>query len=118
MGNRRLQLLSEVAERWKRTDATRALGVTATEMLVQAQLDHGKWAAAFPLIHDLLDRPGTTDELDRRLRWLLKAGEKALLEGNRTEALRAVREAQPFLARSNGLATEFEKLDQKARDKP
>ncbi|MBL8793582.1 MAG: HEAT repeat domain-containing protein [Planctomycetia bacterium] len=117
MGNRRLQLLSEVAERWKRNEGTRNLGVTVTELLVQAQLDQNKWAAAFPLLHDLLERPGTADELDRRLRWLLKAGEKALLEGNRSEALRAVREAQPFLARSNGLAVEFEKLDQKARDK-
>jgi hypothetical protein len=87
-------------------------------MLVQAQLDQGKWSAALPLIRELLDRPGETADLDRRLGWLLKVGERALLEGNRTEALHAVREAQPFLPRSNGMAAEFERLEKRARAKP
>jgi hypothetical protein len=62
--------------------------------------------------------PGETADLDRRLSWLLKVGERALLEGNRTEALHAVREAQPFLPRSNGMAAEFERLEKRARAKP
>jgi HEAT repeat protein len=115
---RRLEMLAEVATRWKKDDLNRGLVAGATELLVQAQLDQGKWAAAIPLIRELLDCPGDTADLDRRLGWLLRAGERALLDGNCDEALRAVAEAQPFLPRSNGLGPEFEKLDKRARSKP
>jgi HEAT repeat protein len=117
-GTRRLEMLNELTERWKKNEATQGLVAGATEMLVQAQLDQGKWAAAMPLIRELLDRPGETSDLDRRLGWLLKVGERALLEGNRGEALHAISEAQPFLPRSNGMAAEFDKLDKRARAKP
>ena len=114
-GARRVQMLMEVCERWKRADTTRSLVGHATEALVQAQLDQGKWSGAFPLVRELLARPGNDNEVDRRLCWLLNIGERALSEGNRSEALRAVREAQPFLNRNNGLTNEFEKLEKKAR---
>jgi hypothetical protein len=114
-GARRLQLLGEVYDRWKKADAARALVAPAAEALVQAQLDQGKWAAAFPLVRDLLARNGSDAEIERRLQWLLAIGTRALAEGNRTDALRAVREAQPFLPRSNGLAPDFEKLERKAK---
>ena len=117
-GARRLEMLGEVGDRWKKTDETRKLVARATEMLVQAQLDQGKWAAAFPLIRELLDRSSDGLELDRRLGLLLKVGERALLEGDRAEAQRAVQEAQPFLPRSNGMAIEFEKLNRQARARP
>ncbi len=114
-GNRRLQLLIDVCDRWKRAEATRPLINPAIEALVQAQLDQRKWDRAFPLVRELLTRPGNDTETDRRLVWLLSIGELALAEGNRTEALRAVREAQPFLNRNNSLAGEFEKLEKKAK---
>ncbi len=114
-GTRRLQLLLEVCERWKRAEATRPLVGGATEALVQAQLDQGKWDRAFPLVRDLLARPGNDSDMDRRLCWLLSIGERALSDGNRGEALRAVREAQPFLTRNNSLAGEFDKLEKRAR---
>ncbi len=114
-GGRRLQMLMEVCDRWRRSDTTRHLLGPATETLVQAQLDQGKWAGAFPLVRDLLTRPATDNELDRRLCWLLSVGERALADGHRAEALRAVREAQPFLTRNNGLAGEFEKLEKRAK---
>jgi len=114
-GARRLQMLAEVCERWRRAETTRALAGPATETLVQAQLDQGKWAGAFPLVRELLARPANDSELDRRLCWLLSVGERALADGNRHEALRAVREAQPFLTRNNGLAGEFEKLEKRAK---
>lgn len=111
---RRLEMLGEVNDRWKKNEGGQTLVPGVTELLVQAQLEQGKWPAAFPLIRELLDRPCEAADLDRRLGWLLKVGERALLEGNRTEALRAVREAQPFLPRSNGMAPEFEKLARRA----
>ncbi len=115
-GTRRLQMLADVCDRWKKRESTGNLFVPATEALVQAQLELGKCQAAFPLIRELLSRPGTDADVDRRLRWLLVVGERALNDGNKAEALRTVREAQPFLPRSSGLAVEFEKLEKQAKE--
>jgi hypothetical protein len=113
-GPRRLQLLAEVAARWQKRTETRSLVVPAQEMLVQAQLDLGKWSAAFPVVRELLARQGTEAETNQRLRWLLSVGEQALQEGNKAEAQRVVQEAQPFLTRSAPLAEAFDKLAKQA----
>jgi HEAT repeat protein len=113
-GARRVQLLAELHTSWSKKDETRALADSACEALVKAQLDEGKWSAAMPHLRDLLARPGADGDLDRRLRWLLSAAEQALKEGNRAEALRAVRDAQAPLARRGALAAEFEKLQKQA----
>jgi HEAT repeat protein len=112
----RLQLLGEVYHRWKKNEATKNAAGMALDALVQAELEEGKWAAAYPLVRELLARPGTDTEVDRRLRWLLTVGELALQEGNRPEALLVVQEAQPFLARRPGLAADFDKLEKRARN--
>lgn len=115
-GTRRLQMLGEVCERWKKLDATHGLVGAATEALIQAQLELGKWQMAFPLVRDLLAQPGSDADVDRRLHWLLVIGERALNDNNKAEALHAVHEAQPYLARSSGLAVEFEKLEKQAKE--
>jgi HEAT repeat protein len=117
-GARRLELLGEINERWKKLERTKPMTAGLTEMLVQAQLEQGKWAAALPLVRELLDRPADATDVDRRLGLLLKVGERALQEGNWAEALRVVREAQPFLPRSNGMAPEFDKLERRAKQRP
>jgi HEAT repeat protein len=113
--SRRLQLLSEVCNRWQKREETRAQAGPVAETLVQAQLEQGKWTAAFPLVRDLLARPGGDAEAERYLRWLLQVGEQALRDGNRAEALRAAQEAQPHLPRGKGMAGEFERLEKQAR---
>jgi hypothetical protein len=113
-GPRRLHLLGETWQRWrKREDAGAAVGA-ALEMLVPAQLEQGKWAAAFPLVRELLARPGSDADIERRLRWLLTVGEQALKEGNRAEALRVVQHAQALLARHKNLAEAFSQLEKQA----
>ena len=114
-GQRRLQLLSEVHQRWQKREETQALARPAMERLVQAQLEHGKWSAAFPLVRELLAQPASDAETDRRLRWLLTVGEQALREGNRAEALRVVQEAQAHLPHSKTLASEFDRLEKEAK---
>jgi HEAT repeat protein len=114
-GPRRLQLLSEVAARWKNAPPTKAAARTVLEDLVQVQLDQGKWAAALPVVHELLAQAGADADTARRLRWLLAIGTQALREGNRAEALHAVQEARPWLARQEALAAEFDKLEKQAR---
>jgi HEAT repeat protein len=116
-GARRLQLLTEVVARWQKGEETKTVASAAQETLIQAELEMGKWAAAFPLVRELLARPGSEADLQQRLSWLLTVGEQALKEGNRAEAQRAVREAQPYLPRSGDLTQAFEKLDKQAGPK-
>jgi HEAT repeat protein len=116
-GPRRLQLLNEVVTRWQKQPQHKALVVPAQEMLVQTQLESGKWSAAAPLVRDLLTRSAGDAELNRRLSWLLAVGQQAMREENRTEAQRAVETAQPFLPRTGNLTDEFEKLRQKLSQK-
>ena len=117
-GDRRVQLLAELQARWVKNDATRPLADTAREALVTAQLDQGKWSAALPHLREMLARPGSDADLDRRLRWLLTAGQQAMKDGSRPEALQVVRDAQPLLLRRGALAPEFEKLEKLAKAGP
>lgn len=115
-GPRRLQLLGSVCESWKSgTPDARNLVARATELLVPAQLEQGKWAAALPLVRDLLNRASTDAELDRRLGWLLSVAKAALKDNNRAEAQRVVQDAQPFLARRQQWRVEFEQLERQGK---
>jgi len=114
---RRMQLLTDVADRWQKTEETRSLGVSAQDLLVQAELELGKWTSAFPHVRELLMRPATTAEQTQRLKWLLTVGELALRDGNRAEAQRVVAEAQPFLSATNELAPAFDRLARQAGGK-
>ncbi len=111
---RRVQLLGEVLARWQKRPETKASVAPVEELLVQAQLDAGKWSAAFPLVRELLSRTGAEAETNQRLRWMLTVGQQALQEGNRAEALRAVQEAQPYLPHAGSLTDEFDKLQKQA----
>ncbi len=115
-GARRAQLLGEILARWEKRPEMKAAVAPVEERLVQAQLDVGKWSAAFPLVRDLLSRPGGEAETTQRLRWMLTVGEQAMQEGSRADALRAVQEAQPYAPHSGPLAEEFEKLQKQAGD--
>ncbi len=112
---RRQQLLAAVLDAWKKSEETKSLTGPATELLVQAQLEQGKWHAAYPLVRDLLKLPGTDADVGKRLRWLLAIGELALKEKNREETKRVVQEAQMYLSRSPSLAPEFQRLEKEAQ---
>jgi HEAT repeat protein len=112
---RRLQFLTEVAGRWQKREELKSSAPLVLEILVQVQLEQGKWSAALPVIRGLLTRPANDAVLDCGLQWLLSAGQQALKEGKRTDVLHVIEEAQPFLARRNHLAAEFEKLERAAK---
>jgi HEAT repeat protein len=116
-GPRRLQLLTEIAARWQKREETRPIAAAAQEELVQAELELGKWPVALPQVRELLSKPGTTAEVNQRLRWLLTAGEQALQDGSRSEAIKAVQDAQPYLPRAGDLADGFQKLGARAGGK-
>jgi HEAT repeat protein len=112
---RRLQLLTEVTTSWQKRSELRTAMTSAQELLVPVQLEQGRWAAAFPVVHELLGRSGAEADLDRRLQWLLTIGRLAQKDGNRSDTLRAVQEAQPYLGRRPNWAGDFEKLEKQAR---
>jgi hypothetical protein len=108
---RRLQLLAAVVARWRQRPDTREAGDQAQGMLVRLYLDQSKWAAAAPLVRELLARGEEESESAERLGWLLSVGELALKEGNRPEALRAAQEGLTPARRVNAkLADSFAKL--------
>jgi len=113
--SRRIPLLTEAATRWQKREETKKSVTLVQETLVQAQLSQGKWLPVRPIVRELLAAAATDNETDRRLRWLLAIGQLALKEGNRQEAQRVVREAQPYLSKRTDLTVEFEKLDREAK---
>jgi HEAT repeat protein len=115
--SRRLQMLAAVAGRWQKQPERKDVAGPAQEMLVAAYLEQGKWAAAAPLVRELLAHPAGEAEMDRRLHWLLTVGEQALHEGNSAEAQRAVQAAHPYLPRTGTLAEGFEKLEKASQIK-
>jgi HEAT repeat protein len=116
-GGRRLQLHAELANRWQKSPDRKACAAVAQDLLIQGELDQGKWAAALPQVRELLARSATDAEISQRLRWLLTIGEQARREGNRAEALHAVQEAQPYLPRAGTMAGAFEKLEKESSSK-
>jgi HEAT repeat protein len=112
---RRLQLLTEAYTRWLKREETRSQANSLVEILIAAQIEQGKGAAAYPLVHDLLPRATSDAELDKCLRWLLAIGEQAVKDGNRPEALRILQEAQPFLSRRATFTPDFERLEKLAK---
>jgi HEAT repeat protein len=114
---RRIQLLAEIVPRWQKRPETKAFALPAQEALVKAQLEQGKWAAAFPQVRELLARPGEEAEVSQRLRWLLNVGEQALKDGSPAEARRVVQEAKPYLESGGSLAQEFDRLEKRAGKK-
>jgi HEAT repeat protein len=114
-GPRRLQMLGEMAGCWQRQPDRKEVAGPAQEMLIEAYLELGKWGSAAPVVRELLTRPGSEAETDRRLRWLLAVGEQALHEGNRAEAQRAVQAARPYLPQTGSVAEGFDKLEKAAQ---
>jgi HEAT repeat protein len=113
---RRVQLVSETATRWQSQPEMKQATAAAQEMLIEVFLQERKWGSAAPVVRDLLSRPGNEKEIDRRLRWLLAIGEQALHDGNRSEALRAIQVARPYLPQSGPLAKDFARLEEASRE--
>ncbi len=112
---RRVQLLAEVGARWQKRDDLRPAAIPVLETLIQVHLEQGKWTAAWPLTRDLLTQAAGDADVERRLGWLLTAGQQALKEGNRAEALHIIQDAQAFLPRSRKMAPDFERLQKQAQ---
>jgi HEAT repeat protein len=113
MPTRRVQLWARVYSRWEQSGMLREQATQALEGLVQAEIAAGKWATARPLIQSLLARSNDMGETTRSkyLKWVLQIGRMALSEGNKSEALRLVQEAKPYLVRGERVSEEFESFE-------
>ncbi len=118
-GTRRIQLLMEINNRWQKRQLGPMLLLPVREMLVEAQLDQGKWSGAIPLVREMLTRGNCdADTTNRQLRWLLKAAQQALKEGQTEESQRLLREGRTYLPRQSPLAEEFDRLESQIRLMP
>jgi HEAT repeat protein len=114
--DRRVQLLAELASRWQQKENLRSRAASIQDALVQGYLDQRKWAPALGILHEILGRPTKEPDIDQRLIWLRAIAELALKDGNRPDALRAIQDARPLLARRNNLAAVFDTLEKQAKD--
>lgn len=118
--SRRVQMWGRVYSRWEPQATLREPATRALEGMAQAQLDAGKWAAAAPLVQNLLARTVDASEAQRSrwLRWVVQIAEAALAENNRGEAARVLQEARPYLPKGDALAERFEALEKQAGTRP
>jgi hypothetical protein len=115
--SRRVQLLARVYARWDQRADLKPLATRALEALVQAQLDQRKWAAAAPLVQNLLSRSDGEAARTRCLDWLQEIAALALKDGNRAETLRIIHDARVYLPRGDKRTLAFDKLEQQAARK-
>lgn len=113
---RGLNLLTEICTRWQKREEPAAALTPIQDVLVRHHLDQGKWSAALPHLRELLARPASESDLQKRLRWLLKVGQELLREENRKDAQRAAQTALSRRDRLGPLAEAFEDLEKRSRD--
>lgn len=111
---RRIELLTEIRNRWQKVESLRGHLDAIQALLVQAYLAQRRWQSAGPLALELARRAPNDSELRRRLRWLLAAGYLAVEDKHPEEALAWLREAEDLLTRAGDLAFEFAVLRQRA----
>jgi HEAT repeat protein len=113
---RRIELLSEVRNRWLKQESARVHLDALTATLVQAHLTQRKWQQALPLAIDLAKKSPSESELPKRLRPLLVAGNQALEDRKPQSVLQMLRDVDELLSRAGGeLGAEFEALRQRAQ---
>jgi HEAT repeat protein len=111
--DRRLEMLLEIRQRWSRLNPRPDVdGVSGA--LVQVYLVQRRWNLALPLARDLSKRAPTDLELQKRLRWLLVAGNQAVDEQKPQEAFQLLKDVQDLLPRARDLAADFDSLRQRA----
>lgn len=113
--SRRVEMLTEIRERWSQADGPKPNLDALTATLVQAQLAIRKWNLAMPLAYELAAKARTEVELQKCLRWLLVAGTQAVDDKKPREALDMLKSIEELLKRAGSdLAAEFDALRQRA----
>jgi HEAT repeat protein len=111
---RRIELLSEVRNRWLKVEAAKPYLDPLGAALVRAQLAARKWQPALPLAVELAKKSPTEADLKERLRWLLVAGSQAVEDKKPQEAAQMLKDITDLLPRAPELAADFELLQRRA----
>jgi hypothetical protein len=111
----RVELLTDLRTRWAQQETTRSLTDNVTGLLIQAHLAQRSWPQAQPLAMELIKRAPSDVELQRRLRWLLIAGNLAIEDKKPEDVLQWLKDVETLLPRARDLAPEFETLRQRAQ---
>jgi HEAT repeat protein len=113
---RRIELFTELRDRWARQDATKPSVDALTLALIKAQLAERKWQPALPLALDLAKRAATDMERRDRLHLLLVAGRQALDDKKPAEVVKLKKDIDDLLPNSKELAAEFAELLRRAAE--
>jgi HEAT repeat protein len=112
---RRVELLSELRTRWLKNEAVKQHLDALTGLLIEAQLQQRKWQPSLQLALELVRKDGGEAELQKRLRWLLVAGQMALEDKKPDAAMEMLKAIEDLLPRSRDLAPEFDLLRTRAQ---
>jgi HEAT repeat protein len=112
---RRIEMLTELRARWLKNEAVKQHLDPLTGLLIEAQLQQRKWQSTLPLALELVRKEAGEGELQKRLRWLLVAGQMAVDDKRPQAALEMLKTIEDLLPRSRDLAPEFDLLRQRAQ---
>ncbi|HMP60153.1 MAG TPA: HEAT repeat domain-containing protein, partial [Gemmatales bacterium] len=110
----RIELFTELRDRWSKLEASQPLADIAAASLVRALLADRKWSPALPIIQDLTRRADSDGVRLERLRWMLVACTQALDDKQPQEVLKALKLVEEMLPQAKELAAEFAELRRKA----
>ncbi len=117
-GARRWQLLTEIKERWSRTEETRPLLDQVTLALMDAGLSVRKWQQVIPLCLESIRTAQKESTREERLRLLLIAGQQAIQDGKGQELLPVFKEIEGYLPGFKELANAFDDLRRRVQAVP
>jgi HEAT repeat protein len=109
-GMRRLQLLSEMRERWSKRAEMQPHTDQISLALIDAALSQRKWEQAVPVCLELIRTAAQEQVREERLRLLLLACQQAAQEGKGAAVLPAIKEVEPMLSGFKELAVAFDEL--------
>jgi HEAT repeat protein len=107
---RRLQLLTDLRERWSKQNLSRENLDQLSSALIDAALAQRKWREALPVCLDLIRSAAQETLRDQRLRLLLIICQQAVQDHKGIEVLSAMKEVEPMLTGFKELSVSFETL--------
>jgi HEAT repeat protein len=117
-GARRWQLLTEIRERWSRTEETRASLDLVTLAMIDAGLSVRKWQQVIPLCLESIRTAQQESAREERLRLLLIAGQQAIQDGKGQELIPVLKEIENYLPGFKELANAFDDLRRRVQSSP
>jgi hypothetical protein len=107
---RRLQLLTDLRERWNKQNISKETQDQLSLALVDAALAQRKWREALPVCLELVRLAPQETLREQRLRLLLLICQQAVQDRKGMDVMSAIKEVEPLLISFKELSASFEEL--------